>query len=423
MKILNKSYNHDLSIGLQKCCQLCGSSNLNLIIDLGHTPPCDSLLTKEQLNHPEKHYPLRLFKCDDCDLVQIDYVVDPKVVFHNEYPYLGGITETLANNLKNGAKSFVKSLNLPKDGLAVDLGSNDGTFLSGFKEEGLSVLGVEPTDIAKLASKNGINTIQEFFTEKVATEIVKKHGKASILTAANMFAHVASLRDLMKGAEVLLDDGSYFITESHYLLEIQNRLQFDSIYHEHLKSYSLKDLVFLFDCYDFTLVDAERIPNYGGSIRGYAQKGKNGSQTKRLQELLLKEEEANLYDNSTWENFTKRVYKARNDCRYLITDILNEGKSICGIGCPGRASTLLSFYGLTSNEIPYIAEQSNCLKVGLFCAGQHIPVLDEQKMFDEQPEYALMLSWHYSEQIIKNLRKKGLKSKIIIPLPELKVID
>ena len=115
---------------------------------MGHTPPCDSLLTKEQLNHPEKHYPLRLFKCDDCDLVQIDYVVDPKVVFHNEYPYLGGITETLANNLKNGAKSFVKSLNLPKDGLAVDLGSNDGTFLSGFKEEGLSVLGVEPTAVS-----------------------------------------------------------------------------------------------------------------------------------------------------------------------------------------------------------------------------------------------------------------------------------
>ena len=135
------------------------------------------------------------------------------------------------------------------------------------------------------------------------TEIVKKHGKASILTAANMFAHVASLKDLMKGAEVLLDEGSYFITESHYLLDIQNRLQFDSIYHEHLKSYSLKDLVFLFDCYDFTLVDAERIPNYGGSIRGYAQKGKKGSQTKRLKELLLKEQEANLYDNSTWEKF------------------------------------------------------------------------------------------------------------------------
>lgn len=420
---MTKSLQHDLSIGLQNKCQLCGSTKLSLIIDLGHTPPCDSLLTKEQLNEPEKHYPLRLFKCDDCDLVQIDYVIDPKIVFHNEYPYLGGITKTLANNLKNGAKKFVKDLNLPKRSLAVDLGSNDGTFLKGFKEEGLSVLGVEPTDIAKIANSNGVNSIQEFFTEKVAKEIVKKHGKASILTAANMFAHVASLGDLMRGAEVLLEEGSYFITESHYLLDIQETLQFDSIYHEHLKSYSLKDLIFLFDSYDFTLVDAERIPNYGGSIRGYAQKGKNRNRSQRLKKLLLNEQEANLYSIKTWNEFNKKVFKARSDCRYLISTILNEGKTICGIGCPGRSSTLLSFYGLTSNEIPYIAEQPNCLKVGLYCAGQHIPVLDEAKMFDEQPDYALMLSWHYSEQIIENLRKKGLKSKIIIPLPNIRIID
>lgn len=418
-----KSPQHDLSIGLQKKCQLCGSSKLSFIIDLGHTPPCDSLLTKEQLDESEKHYPLRLFKCDDCDLVQIDYVVDPKIVFHNEYPYLGGITKTLANNLKNGAKKFVKDLNLPKNSLAVDLGSNDGTFLKGFKEEGLSVLGVEPTDIAKIANSNGVNSIQEFFTEKVAKEIVKKHGKASILTAANMFAHVAALGDLMRGAEVLLEDGSYFITESHYLLDIQETLQFDSIYHEHLKSYSLKDLIFLFDSYDFTLVDAERIPNYGGSIRGYAQKGKNRNRSQRLQRLLLNEQEANLYNIKTWNEFNKKVFKARSDCKYLISTILNEGKTICGIGCPGRSSTLLSFYGLTSYEIPYIAEQPTCLKVGLYCAGQHIPVLDEEKMFDEQPDYALMLSWHYSEQIIENLRKKGLKSKIIIPLPNVRIID
>ena len=420
---MSQSFKHDLSIGLQKSCQLCGSSSLNPIIDLGHTPPCDSLLTKKQLDEPETHYPLRLFKCNDCDLVQIDYVVDPKIVFHNEYPYLGGITKTLANNLKNGAKKFVKDLNLPKDSLAVDLGSNDGTFLKGFKEEGMEVLGVEPTDISKLASSNGVNSIQEFFTEDVAKKIVNEYGKAAILTAANMFAHVASLGSLMRGAEILLDEGSFFVTESHYLLDIQDTLQFDSIYHEHLKSYSLKDLVFLFDCYDFTLVDAERIPNYGGSIRAYAQKGKEGVQSQRLQDLLLKEQEANLYSMDTWKDFNRKVFKARSDFRHLISNILNEDKTICGIGCPGRSSTLLSFYGLTSNEIPYIAEQPSCLKVGLYCAGQHIPVLDEEKMFDEQPEYALMLSWHYADQIIKNLRKKGLKSKIIIPLPELRIID
>ena len=420
---MEKSYNHDLQLGLQESCQLCNSSSLSLIMDLGHTPPCDSLLSKGQLNEPEVHYPLRLLKCDDCDLVQIDYVVDPKIVFHNEYPYLGGITETLANNLKKGAKKFVKDLDLPRDGLAVDLGSNDGTFLKGFKEEGMSVLGVEPTDIAKLANSEGVNTVQEFFTEKVAHEIINEHGKVSILTAANMFAHVADLGGLMRGAEILLEEGSFFITESHYLLDIEQTLQFDSIYHEHLKSYSVKDLVFLFDCYDFTLVDAEKIPNYGGSIRGYAQKGKGHKRSERLLDLLKKEKEEKLYDLSTWLKFSERVLKARKDCRHLISNLIEDGKSICGIGCPGRSSTLLSFYGFSTREIPYIAEQPSCLKVGLYCAGQHIPVLDEKKMFDEQPDYALMLSWHYSEQIIKKLRQKGLTSKIIVPLPEITVIS
>ena len=419
---MSKSYNHDLEIGFRKNCQLCDSNELKLILDLGHTPPCDSLLSKEQLNEAENHYPLRLHKCNACDLVQIDYVVDPKVVFHNEYPYLGGITESLANNLKKGAKRFVNELNLPKDGLAVDLGSNDGTFLKGFQEEGLSVLGVEPTDIAKLVNSDGIKTIQEFFSEDVASNIVKEHGKASILTAANMFAHVASLGELMRGAEILLDDGSFFVTESHYLLAVQDTLQFDSIYHEHLKTYSVKSLAFLFDCYDFTLVDAERIPNYGGSIRAYAQKGKSGQKSKRLQELLEKEQEANLYDIATWDTFRERVLKARTDCRRLISDIKNEGKTICGIGAPGRSGTLLSYYGLTNKDIPYIAEQSSCLKVGLYVAGQHIPVVDEKRMFDEQPDYALMLSWHYSENIIENLRNQGLKSKIIIPLPDVTIV-
>jgi SAM-dependent methyltransferase len=392
-------------------------------MDLGHNPPCDSLLTIEELDQPESSYPLQLYMCGDCDHIQINYAVAPEILFHKEYPYKSGITETLANNLKNGAKKFVKDLSINKSGLAIDIGSNDGTFLKGFKETGMSVLGIEPTDIAKIAESDGIPTIQEFFSEKVAIEIEKKYGKAEIITAANMFAHIPNLGDLIQGASRLLNEDGFFVTESHYLLDIIETVQFDSIYHEHLKYYSLKDLDFLFSCYDFTLVDAEKIPNYGGSIRAYAKKGKDHQKSERLLRLMDLEHQANLFDWETWMSFKTKVLKARADCRKLISQLLDEGKRICAIGCPGRSSTLLNYYGLSPNEIEYIAEQSTCLKVGMYCAGQHIPVVDEQRMFDEQPEFALMLSWHYSEPIIKKLREKGLKSKIIIPLPELKIVD
>ena len=414
---------HDIPLGRQDVCQLCNKPDLKFIIDLGHNPPCDSLLTIEELNEPESSYPLQLYMCGDCDHIQINYAVAPEILFHKEYPYKSGITETLANNLKNGAKKFVKDLLLNKEGLAIDIGSNDGTFLKGFKETGMSVLGVEPTDIAKIAESDGIPTIQEFFSEKVAIEIEKKYGKAEIITAANMFAHIPNLGDLIQGASRLLNEDGFFVTESHYLLDIIETVQFDSIYHEHLKYYSLKDLVFLFSCYDFTLVDAEKIPNYGGSIRAYAKKGKDHPKSQRLLELMDLEHQANLFDWETWMSFKTKVLKARTDCRKLISQLLDEGKRVCAIGCPGRSSTLLNYYGLSPNEIEYIAEQSTCLKVGMYCAGQHIPVVDEQRMFDEQPEFALMLSWHYSEPIIKKLREKGLKSKIIIPLPELKIVD
>ena len=414
---------HDIALGHQNSCQLCNSSNLKFILDLGHNPPCDSLLTFKELDEPESFYPLKLFMCGDCDHIQINYAVAPEILFHKEYPYKSGITETLANNLKNGAKNFVNDLSLNREGLAIDIGSNDGTFLKGFKETGMSVLGVEPTDISKIAESDGIPTIQEFFSEKVAIEIEKNYGKAEIITAANMFAHIPNLGDLIKGASYLLEEGGFFITESHYLMDILETLQFDSIYHEHLKYYSLKDLDFLFSCYDFSLVDAEKIPNYGGSIRAYAKKGKNHPKSERLNELMTAEYKANLFNWDTWVSFKDRVLKARSDCRYFISKILDEKNTLCAIGCPGRSSTLLNFYGLSANEIKYIAEQSTCLKVGMYCAGVHIPVVDEQIMFDEQPDYALMLSWHYSEPIIKKLRERGLKSKIIIPLPEVKVVD
>ncbi|MBC8509685.1 MAG: methyltransferase domain-containing protein, partial [Chloroflexi bacterium] len=283
---------HNLPHGHINYCQTCASEELELIIDLGHHAPCDSLLSKKQLSQMEKVYPLRLFRCEVCGLVQIDYVVPPEELFYPDYPYRSGITETLSRNLQSMAITLVKEYDLKTGALAIDIGSNDGTLLQGFKSQGMEVLGVEPTNIAELAIQNGIPTIQEFFGEVLAKKIKREYGQASAITAANMFAHVADLGDLIQGCSELLGDGGLFVTESHYLLDMVQTVQYDAIYHEHLKYYSLESLMVLMGEYDFTIVDAERIPNYGGSIRVIAKKGKGYSPSTRLQGLLQEEKHA-----------------------------------------------------------------------------------------------------------------------------------
>ena len=413
---------HDLSAGSLDHCQLCGSDHLELIIDLGHQPPCDSLLLGDDLNKPELTYPLRLIRCTDCSLVQIDYVVAPEKLFFREYPYLTGITPTLANNLQKGAMKFVEHLGVAPNSLVIDIGSNDGTLLKGFVKSGMRVLGIEPTNVAQIAIDDGIPTIQEFFSTSTAQKVKEEHGEATLITAANMFAHIPNLGDVIRGVSILLENNGYFITESHYLANIVETNQFDSVYHEHLKYYNTKNLRDLFEEYNFTLVDAERIPNYGGSIRAYARKGKNHTPSPRLESLVREEKAQGLYDSSVFDSFRTRIAKVRKELTQTLYRLREEQQNICGIGCPGRCSTLLNYCHITPDLLPYIAEQSTCLKLGMFLPGTHIPIVDEARIFEEQPDYALVLSWHYAEPIMKKLREKGLKSKFILPLPDVKIV-
>ena len=225
----------DLLNGPIDYCQICASHDLVQIINLGHQAPCDSLLTREQLRHAETTYPLDLVRCLDCGLVQINYVVPPEVLFHLEYPYRSGITGTLAKNLRGTGELLADRYNLGPNSLAVDIGSNDGTLLRGFKDKGVRVLGVEATNISLIANEEGIETLQAFFSEAVAKQIVENHGRASVVTAANMFAHVSNLGQILRGVAHLLVDNGTFVTESHYLLDLIQTAQYDSVYHEHLK--------------------------------------------------------------------------------------------------------------------------------------------------------------------------------------------
>ena len=414
------SSKHDLPLGKLSCCQVCGSTNLHEVIDLGHQPPCDSLLWPHQLDQAEKSYPLRFLICRDCSLGQIDHVVAPEELFFPDYPYRSGITATLVEKLSKTAVSTLGRFDVPEGSLVMDIGSNDGTVLAAFKARGMRVLGVEATNIAAIANENGIETIQAFFDEEVANRIRASHGPVRVATATNVFAHVSGLGTIMRGIDTLLDEGGVFVSESHYLLDLIDTVQYDSIYHEHLRYYTVRSLIELFKAYGFTVSHVERIDNYGGSIRVFAVKG-DAQVDPSVGDMLKLEEEYGLYDLPVYERFAERVRKARLDLLTLAARIQAEGKRLVGIACPGRSSTLINYTGLDRDLMPYIAEQSTSLKLGLHLPGKHIPIVDEQRMFDEQPEYALMLSWHYARPIIDKLRKRGLKSDIIVPLPDVQI--
>jgi hypothetical protein len=415
--------NHDLPLGHLNGCQLCGAGDLELVLDLGHHAPCDSLLRSDQLLEAEKTYPLRLVRCVRCGLVQIDYVVAPEVLFHLEYPYRSGITATLAKHLESTAVSVIEKFGLERGSLVIDIGSNDGTALQAFKARGMRVLGIEPTNVAKIAVENGIPTIQEFFSETLGRQIRKEYGQAGAVIATNMFAHVQKLGELIRGVKHLLAGQGAFVTESHYLLDLIQTVQYDSIYHEHLKYYSVRPLKILLEHYDFTLADVERIRSYGGSIRAYAIKGIDHRVADRVGMLIQEEERAGLYAPEAYATFRERVIRSKLDLQALLLEIKRQGKRAVGIGCPGRSSTLLNYCNVDRDLMPYIAEQASSLKIGLFLPGKHIPIVDEKIMFDEGPEYGVMLSWHYADPIMAALRRKGFTGKFILPLPEVRVVE
>jgi len=413
---------HLVKNGYIKNCQVCNSKKLHLILDLGHQPLCDSLLTNETLNEPENTYPLRMLWCEECSLVQIDYCVDGNLVYHPNYPYKSGVTKELVEYQSGISKSLISKYGLNNSDLVIDLGSNDGTLLSGFKKNQINVLGVEPTNIAKIANQDGIETIQNFFDKKVADEIKAKYSEASIILATNMFAHMATIGEVISGIEHLLKDDGVFVFENHYLLDVIERGQFDTIYHEHLRTYSLKSIIKLFSYYDFTVTDVERGSRYGGNIRVHVTKGKNKTVSENVVNLLELEEKSGLNKLETYTKFANRVDNAKKDFINFILRVKKEGKTIVANSCPGRSVTLLNYYGIDSELIPYITEQPSSLKLGMFLPGKHIPIINNEILIKDQPDYVILLAWHYAESIMEQLKSRGLKSTFVIPLPDLTIV-
>lgn len=416
--------NHDAPLGEMNQCQITGSKNLFEAIDLGHQPPCDALLSEEMLKQPEISYPLRLMICPESGLAQLNYVVDGKIIYPADYPYRAGISKPLRDYLRTYADDIVIKYKVPAKSLCVDIGCNDGTLLTGFRRYGMRVLGVEPTNMAKFARKeNKIRTIQNFFTEAVAKDIVKEFGRAKVATMTNVFAHMATLGEVMRGLDRLLDKDGIFVAEIQYLLDIFERNQFDQIYHEHVRLYSVKSLVKLFPYYGMEVFDAQRLSSREGSIRVYVARKGARPVSAEVGKLLKLEEKTGLFKPEAWAKWRGRVEENRSRFTELAYRAKDKGLRFVADSCPGRGTVLVNYYGLDKTLLPYIAQLPESEKVGKYLPGTHIPIVDNKIILKEKPDYIVVLAWHYGDYIMKNWRVKGIKSRFVLPLSKFRVIS
>jgi len=401
-----------------KNCQVCKSSRLHKFLSLGHHPNPDGFLTEEQLNEPEIYYPLEVYFCEDCKLVQTGYTPSPSALFAESFIYNTGSNKELVDNFHILVENIVVRFNLSSGDFAVDIGSNDGTLLENYLPYHVKILGVDPAKAADLAIAKNIPTLKDFFNEDTAQKILNQHGRAKIITATNVFAHVRELSSLMNGIKLLLDNKGVFVQESGYVRDLIERVEYDSIYVEHLRYYSLKSLINLFDKFGMDVFDAEEIPNHGGSIRTYSCKKGDFSISENVQRILREEERFGLHSKELFDGFGKKVERNRKELREILFDFKSQGKKIVGIGAPAKGNTLLNFCRIGNETIDALLERGS-LKVGMYSPGMHIPVIEEDILFGEnQPDCALLLVWNLKDIIIPKIRARGFKGKIIIPVPE-----
>lgn len=409
------------SIGPQTSCQICGNPKLSLVLSLGHQPVLQEYLTKEKLQEPEVTYPLNLVFCNVCGLSQLDYIIDPKLVFMPHYPYRTGLTQMLVRNFDSLAQTMREAGYYQKGELVADIGSNDGTLLQQFKKRGARVVGIEPTDVAKIANKSGIPTLQHYFNAETVRDIRKKYGVPRVITATNVFAHINDTHVLVKNIKALMDAKTVFVSESQYLRDMVEKFAFDTIYNEHLRYYGLKPMIHLFALHDMSVIDAERIEAAGGSIRVYVKKAPH-PMSARAKKILVEEKKMGLYDLKTLHSFARRVHDAKHDFVALLTKLKKTGASIAGITSAGRSNALLGFTKINNTLLDYNAEKKGSPKIGMYTPGTHIPVVEEGRLILDQPEYAVVLSWHIGEELMKKTRAAGYKGKFVLPLPAARVV-
>ena len=361
-------------------CRMCRSNQLYKFLDLGFTPPADQFRRNDQMKEAEIYYPLDVYVCDCCGLIQLGHVVSPEVLYRNDYPYESSTTKTGHIHWSKFASSVVKRYNLTEKDLVVDIGSNVGVLLNAFKENGTRIQGVDPAaNIVMLAHERGIDTICDFFNQESVDKIKSDKGQASVVTATNVFAHVNDLFTLMTNIKQLLKDTGYFIFEAPYFVNLIKNIEYDTIYHEHLSYLSVKPLISFFNIFDMEIIDIEQVDIHGGSFRVYVAKKNTYKVSENVSKMLFEEEEMKLYSHEKLDNFSKKVQQNRKELTWLIHSLKNDGKSIAGVSAPAKGMTLLNYCRIGDDLLDFITEKSE-LKIGRFSPGTHIPIYSDAQL-------------------------------------------
>lgn len=409
--------------GIRETCRGCNQKeSLKFFLSLGDQPLANAFLKSSGEFADEKKYPLDVYFCENCSLVQLVDVIDPSVLFRN-YIYVTGTSDTIAKHNVAYADTVIEYMDI-KDGLVAEVASNDGSLLKCFQARGVNTIGIEPaTNIAKMANEAGINTINSFFNYETSQIIRKSHGRADVVIGNNVLAHVDDTQDFLKGAKHLLKSNGLMIVEVPYLGEFMDRLEYDTVYHEHLCYFSITALLTLCDAVGLAITRVDHVQVHGGSIRVYAGPIEH---YKIHSEEVLKEAEnektRGLTQFDSYKEFADAVAANKTELISLLNDLKQKGKSLAAYGAPAKGNTLLNYCEISTDLVPYTVDKSP-LKQELYTPGMHLPVLPVETLLERQPDYVLILAWNFADEIIEQQQEyKARGGRFIIPIPKPRIV-
>ena len=406
-------------------CRACGETDLPSVLDLGRMPLANRLLAEDQLNEPEPTYPLELVFCPRCSLVQITQTVPPEELF-DHYLYFSSFSDTVLNNAREVVDLMRKWKRLSGESLVVEVASNDGYLLQFYREAGVPVLGIEPAaNIAKVAvEERGIRTVNEFFGRDFARSLATRGERADVMHANNVLAHVADTNGFVEGFAILLKEDGIVVVEVPYLRDTVEGTEFDQIYHEHLCYFSLTSLDRLFRSHGLTIFDVQHIAIHGGSLRVFARRELDmpGHVGQAVGDMLDEEQGLGMDMLEYYRAFASRVEQLKAGLRELLSDLKSASKRIAVYGASAKSATLLNYFGIGAETLDWVADRSTA-KQGLYTPGTRLPIVPPERMLEDQPDYVLLLSWNFRDEILGQqaaYRERG--GRFIIPIPKLEVV-
>jgi len=414
----------DAKAGQLPRCLHCKNPLRHTFVDLGMSPLCESFVPSEKLNSMEPFYPLHVYVCDDCYLVQLEEHVAPEHIF-TEYAYFSSYSDSWVEHMRRFAAMIAERLRLTKNSLVVEVASNDGYLLQHFVKMGFPVLGIEPAaNVAKVAAEKGVPTLVKFFGEKTAREVRAERGQADLICGANVLAQVPDPNDFIRGLQILLKPGGTVTIEFPHLLRLMAENQFDTIYHEHFSDFSWISAARVFAKGGLTLFDVEELPTHGGSLRVYAKHAQDPRPlSERARELEKREIAAGLNGLAAYAGFGEQVKETKRKLLDFLIAAKRAGKKIAGYGAPGKGNTLLNYCGVRTDFIDFTVDR-NPYKQGKFLPGTHIPIYAPEKIREVRPDYLFILVWNLKDEIMQqmaDIREWG--GKFVVPIPEVRVFD